>query len=119
MGVHPNPKPGDTERLNNRIRGYLKRFTAGGLELLFEAKKTLPARSIEERSTEEGRSVRIQFDPNNPVHREIKALSEMSSIWLDIEKYSDVKIGVNGHITVATCCSLTGCERMECLCRKV
>ena len=119
MGVHPNPKPGEKEQLNNRIGGYFKRFPHGGIDLLFEAKETLHARSIEERSTEEGRSVRIEFDPNNPAHCEIKAMSELPSIWLDLEKYSDVKIGVNGHITVATCCSLTGCERTECLCRRV
>ncbi|MEI6480262.1 MAG: hypothetical protein WCO12_01950 [bacterium] len=119
MGVHPNPKPGEKDQLNNRIKGHFKRFPNGGIELLFEAGETLHARSVEERSTEEGRSVRIKFDPNNPAHCEIKAMSESPSIWLDLEKYSDVKIGVNGCITVATCCSLTGCERTECICRKV
>lgn len=117
LGVHPNPKPTANAQLRQRF-GSIARCFPNGIILLEEQAKILHTRPIEERITEEGKSVKVAFDPQNRAHQEIQTIMKNPSAWLDVEKYLDVRIGLNGQITVATCCTSAECQKTECLCRR-
>lgn len=115
-GSYQKPRATESEQLRNRFNN-LRRSFPNGTDLLEEASRTLHSRSIQERESEEGKSVKTIFDPNNKAHVEIQSLMKNPQSWLDAEKHLDIKLGLNGSISVATCCSMAECQRVECPCR--
>lgn len=98
---------------NRRCLEGLRTNYPYGIGLLEESAEELHAKTEEERMEPGGNVIVITADQMG--YLEIEKLSrEKPNEFLLVEKALDVRIGVNGKVTIATCCEVSGCQLTHC-----